>query len=110
MWRCGWLRMDYNLTTVQGWQRVWTTCVMVSARSVAGLKAFIKLLDWVLTTVGLALAETKTFHMWLEWMEVPGRTGYQLRMCEDWVPTHPGGPNRHLVEHRGTTIRRIEVD
>jgi hypothetical protein len=43
--------------------------LMVSARSVAGLTALIKLLDWVLTTVGLALADTKTFYMGLEWME-----------------------------------------
>ncbi len=57
--------------------------LMVSARSVAGLKALIKLLDWVLTTVELALVETKTFHMGLQWMETSGRTRYQLRMSDE---------------------------
>ena len=84
--------------------------LMVSSRSVAGLKDLIKLLDWVLTTVGLALAETKTFHMGLQWMESPGRTRYQLRMSDDWGPTHPGGTSGHLIQHGSTTIRRIEVD
>jgi hypothetical protein len=41
-----------------------------------------KVLDRVLTTVGHALAEAKTFHMGLERMETPGKTAYHLRMSD----------------------------
>ena len=40
--------------------------LMVSSRSVAGLNRLLRLLAEVLTTVGLALAEAKTFHMGLQ--------------------------------------------
>ena len=84
--------------------------LIVSARSVAGLKVLLRLLDGVLTTVDLALAESKTFHMGLQWMETAGRMSYHLRMSEAWGPAHLDGTSEHLVQHGSTTIRRVEVD
>ena len=84
--------------------------LMVSARSVAGLNDLLRLLDEVLTTVGLSLAESKTFHMVLQWMEMDGRTSYHLRMSEAWGEAHPDGTSEHLAQHGSTTIRRVEVD
>ena len=84
--------------------------LMVSSRSVAGLNDLLRVLHEVLTTVGLALAESKTFHMVLQWMEMDGRTSYHLRMSEAWGEAHPDGTSEHLAQHGSTTIRRVEVD
>ena len=65
------------------------------------MSELIKKLDRVLTTVGLALAKAKTFHMGLQWMEIPGKTTYHLRMSNAWVPVHPDGTSEHRVQRRG---------
>jgi hypothetical protein len=83
---------------------------MLSSRSVAGLNRLLRLLGEVLTTVGLALAEAKTFHMGLQWAESAGRTSYHLRMSEAWGPATPDGSSEHLAQFGSTTIQRVEVD
>ena len=50
--------------------------LMVCERSVADMDQMVQLLDRILTTVGLSLAEAKTFHMGLEWMETAGKRKY----------------------------------
>ncbi len=56
--------------------------LMVCERTVATMEKMVQLLYRILTTVGLSLAEAKTFHMGLEWMETDGKRNYALRMGE----------------------------
>ena len=58
--------------------------LMVCERTIAAMDRSVELLYRILTTVGLSLAEAKTYHMGLEWQETPGRTKHELRMHGDW--------------------------
>ena len=49
--------------------------LMICERTVAAMDRMVQLLHRILTTVGLSLAEAKTFHMGFEWMETAGRRG-----------------------------------
>jgi hypothetical protein len=68
------------------------------------------LLYRILTTVGLSLAESKTYHMGLEGQEPTGRTKHELRMQGDWGPSIPGERSAHRVYRGAHEIARIEVD
>ncbi len=84
--------------------------LMLCERTVAATDRTVELLYRILTTVGLSLAEAKTFHMGLEWQETPGRTKHELRMHGDWGPSIPGERSAHRVYRGANEITRIEVD
>jgi hypothetical protein len=84
--------------------------LMICERSTGEMDQTVALLYRILTTVGLSLAETKTYHMGLQWQEPPGKTKYELRMHGDWGPSIPGERSADRVYRGANEITRIEVD
>ena len=84
--------------------------LMICERTVAEMDRMVQLLYRILTTVGLSLAEAKTFHMGLESMETAGRRQYELRMRDNWGPSIPGARSEHHVYRGENEISRIELD
>ena len=84
--------------------------LMICERTIAEMDRSVELLYRILTTVGLSLAESKTYHMGLQWQEPPGKTKYELRMHGDWGPSVPGERSADRVYRGANEITRIEVD
>ncbi len=84
--------------------------LMICERTIAEMDRTVELLYRILTTVGLSLAESKTYHMGLEWQEPAGRAKHELRMHGDWGPAIPGERSAHRVYRGAHEITRIEVD
>ena len=83
--------------------------VMICERTVAEMDRMVQLLYRILTTVGLSLAEAKTFHG--ARMDGDGREGkYELRMRDNWGPSIPGERSEYRVYRGENGISRIEVD
>ena len=96
--------------------------LMVCERSVEDIETMVQLMDRILTTVGLSLAEAKTFHMGIEWMETEGKR--VRNVCKTslfgacWCPAPPHtlrelhfifDPKRVNKKSRATIGRRWPV-